>query len=335
MLSGHGDDAYQYDLKIVSNFSSNVYNQSDLSGLKSYLKEHLDSIGSYPHPEAGSLQEKIAVKYHILPENVCVTNGSVESIYLIAQVFQNKRSGILVPTFSEYADACRIYGHQVEFIRTFDDIQAFDIVWLCNPNNPTGKVFDKVYLRKLIHLYPDVLFIVDQAYESFTIKPLFLPAETIVFPNVVVLHSMTKRFAIPGLRLGYVTAHKNQIDRLRAQRMPWSVNSLAIAAGHYLLEQNKPLDIETYLRDKDGLCEALQTIDDLEVLPSDAHFMLVRLCRGKAACLKDFLANEYGILIRDASNFQCLNASYFRIATQTPAENVALVQGIKAWFMTF
>lgn len=335
MLNGHGDDAYQYNRTIVSNFSSNVYNQNDLSGLKAFLKGELEHIGSYPHPEAASLQQVLAKINHILPENVCVTNGSVESIYLIAQLFQNKCSAILVPTFSEYADACRIYHHRIEMIHTLENIDSFDLIWLCNPNNPTGEVYDKTYLKDLVHRYPDVLFVFDHAYESFTLKPLLSTEEAAAFPNVILLHSMTKRFAIPGLRLGYVTAHINLIRQLRKLRMPWSVNSMAIAAGHYLLEQNMSFDIVAYLSEKDRLCAALRAIGDLEVLPSDTHFMLVRLCRGSASDLKDFLANEYGMLIRDASNFQGLNGSYIRIATQTPAENDALIQAIRDWFTTF
>lgn len=335
MLNGHGDDAYQYNRTIVSNFSSNVYNQNDLSGLKAFLKEELEHIVSYPHPEAASLQQDLAEVNHILPENVCVTNGSVESIYLIAQLFQNKRSAIIVPTFSEYADACHIYHHQIEMLHSLENPDSFDLIWLCNPNNPTGKVYDKTYLKGLIRQYPDVLFVLDHAYEAFTLQPLLSSEEAAAFPNVILLHSMTKRFAIPGLRLGYITANNNLIGQLRQLRMPWSVNSMAIAAGHYLLERNMPFDIVAYLNEKDHLYKSLQTIGDLEMIPSDTHFMLVRLCRGNAADLKDFLANKYGMLIRDASNFQGLDESYIRIATQTSAENDALVQGIRDWFSSF
>ncbi|MDR2921495.1 MAG: pyridoxal phosphate-dependent class II aminotransferase [Tannerella sp.] len=332
MLDGHGDDVYRYDREIVSNFSSNVYNQTDLSGLKKYLSTQLGLIATYPHPEAASLQQKIAAKNAIPPGSVCVTNGSIESIYLIAQAFQNMCSGILIPTFSEYADACNIHKHQVKYIYTLDGVGEFDVVWLCNPNNPTGRVYDKIYLMEVISRHPDVCFVLDQVYESFVIKPVFSSAEAMVMPNVILLHSLTKKYAIPGLRLGYVTAHEDLVCRLRMQRMPWSVNSMAIAAGHYLLDQDGPLDISSYLREKERLFAALQSINDLDVFHSDTHFMLLRLRRGKAVDMKEFLANEYGILIRDASNFQGLNESYVRIATQTPAENNMLVEAVREWF---
>lgn len=334
MLNGHGDDVYQYDREIVSNFSSNVYNQTDLSGLKAYLSTQLDLITSYPHPEAATLRTKIAEKSAVSPDNVCLMNGSVEAIYLIAQVFREKHSAIMIPTFSEYADACSIHGHQIKYIYTLDGISEFDVVWLCNPNNPTGRVYDKIYLMEVISRHPDVCFVLDQAYESFVLKPVFSSAEAMVLPNVILLHSLTKKYAIPGLRLGYVTAHKDQICRLRMQRMPWSVNSMAIAAGHYLLDHDEPLDISSYLREKERLSVALRSITDLEVFYSDTHFMLIRLRRGNAVALKEFLANEYGILIRDASNFRGLDDSYIRIAAQTPEENDVLVRAIQSWLKT-
>ena len=332
MLDGHGDDAYQYTQQMVSNFSSNVYNQSELSGLRAHLIKHLDLITTYPHPEAASLQQELAVRNGVLPQQVCVTNGSVESIYLIAQFFREKRSGIRIPTFSEYGDACCLHRHQVEYIEEWIDLDRFDLVWLCNPNNPTGKVYDKDWLIEQVGRYPDVLFVIDQAYEWFTKKPVFSPEEAVSFPNVILLHSMTKSFAIPGLRLGYLTAQEKWVNRLRACRMPWSVNSLAIAAGHYLLENDAKPELDAYLQEKDRLAASLQTIASLEVLPSDTHFMLVRLRRGNAYDLKDFLANNYGVLIRDASNFKGLDDTYIRIATQMPAENDTLVQAIHDYF---
>lgn len=332
MLNGHGDDSYRYIRRIRSNFSSNVYVQTDLSGLKAYVGCQLDAIASYPHPEAEPLRGMIAARNGVLPEHVCVTNGAVEGIYLIAQVFRGKRSGILVPTFSEYADACHVHGHEVTFLHALDAPGRFDLVWLCNPNNPTGKVYDKDLLTECICRFPEVVFIIDQAYESFTVKPVFSAEEIMALPNVILLRSLTKAFAIPGLRLGYIVAQQKIVDRVCCQRMPWSVNSMAIAAGHYLLAQGQQPDMGRYLAEKDRLSEALCAIADLEVLPSDVHFMLVCLRRGRAVDLKDFLANEYGILIRDASNFQGLNDSYIRIATQTPAENDRLVQAIRDWF---
>ena len=204
---------------------------------------------------------------------------------------------------------------------------------IINPNNPTGEVRDKKYLTELIAKHPRVCFVIDQSYEYFTLKELFTAQEAAGFSNVILLHSMTKRYAIPGLRLGYVTAHPGLIGRLRTNRMPWSVNQLAIEAGLYLLSEGIPagLSMKDYLAECARLKSSLEAIGGLEVWPTDTHFMLVCLRFGKAAALKEYLAREEGILIRDASNFEGLDERFFRIATQTPEENDELVGAIAKW----
>ena len=333
MIEGHGDDAYKYKA-IKINFSSNVYNHVDHSGLRKHLFRQMESIRTYPEPEPYSLEKELAKQLHLSASEVCVTNGATEAIYLIAQTFRNQTSAILMPTFSEYADACRLHGHKVISIYSLDNLPGnARLVWLCNPNNPTGEVRDRKALKTCITEHPNCLFIIDQSYEFFTLKPLLTAREAAELPNVILLHSMTKRFAVPGLRLGYMTACDNLLHEIRLQRMPWSVNQLAIEAGHYLLQSSSEynIDIPLLLREKERLVQSLLSIGGMEVWPSDTHYMLVQLRMGKAAALKEYLATEHGILIRDASNFEGLNEHFFRIATQTPEENDKLVEGIKKW----
>ena len=225
----------------------------------------------------------------------------------------------------------RIPGDKICFAlnqRLPDDVR---MLWLCNPNNPTGTVAGKEYMRGLIEHNPQVCFIIDQSYEFFTLCPLFSPAEAAEYPNVLLLHSMTKRYAIPGLRLGYVTGSSGLLERLRTNRMPWSVNRLAIEAGLFLLENDvpEPLDVAAYLQETARLGKALKAVGGLDVWDTQTHFMLVQLRMGKASALKEYLAGEHGILIRDASNFAGLDERFFRIATQTPEENDRLVAAIE------
>ena len=262
-----------------------------------------------------------------------MTNGATEAIYLIAQTFRNQTSAILMPTFSEYADACRLHGHKVVPIYNLNCLpDRGRLIWLCNPNNPTGEVREKEALTACIKQNRQRIFIIDQSYEFFTQKALLTAREAAEFPNVILLHSMTKRFAVPGLRLGYITACKELLHEIRTQRMPWSVNQLAIEAGHYLLSSSQcDIDISLLLKEKERLAQSLLSIGGMEIWPSDTHYMLVQLRMGKAAALKEYLATEQGILIRDASNFEGLNEHFFRIATQTPEENDKLVESIKKW----
>lgn len=332
MIEGHGDDAYKYKA-IKINFSSNVYNHVDHSGLHQHLFQQMESIRTYPEPEPYSLEKVLAERFHLSSEEVCVTNGATEAIYLIAQTFRNQISAILMPTFSEYADACRLHGHKVVPIYNLNRLpDRGRLIWLCNPNNPTGEVREKEVLTACIKQNSQRIFVMDQSYEFFTQKALLTAREAAEFPNVILLHSMTKRFAVPGLRLGYITACKELLHEIRTQRMPWSVNQLAIEAGHYLLSSSQyDIDISLLLREKERLVQSLLSIGGMEIWPSDTHYMLVQLRMGKAAALKEYLATEQGILIRDASNFEGLNEHFFRIATQTPEENDKLVESIKKW----
>ena len=334
MIEGHGDDVYKYGKKIVSNFSSNVYNRIDHSGLYQRLNERLSTICSYPEPMPYSLESEIARRYSLTPRQVCVTNGATEAIYLIAQVFQGRISAVLGPTFSEYADACRVHRHKVKPFYSLDALpEDAELVWICNPNNPTGEVRNKEDLKALVDSHPDKLFIFDQSYEYFTLKSLLGIKEAASFPNVILLHSMTKQYAIPGLRVGYFTASEGLTDDVRCRRMPWSVNSLAIEAAKYLLEEGDGIsaDIPQLLAERERLTNLLLATGMLEIWPTDTHYMLIKLRMGKAAALKDFLAVNHGILIRDASNFEGLDERFFRIATQTPEENDKLVKAISEW----
>ena len=334
MIEGHGDDLYKYGKKIVSNFSSNVYNRIDHSGLYQRLNERLSTICSYPEPMPYSLESEIARRYSLTPRQVCVTNGATEAIYLIAQVFQGRISAVLGPTFSEYADACRVHRHKVKPFYSLDALpEDAELVWICTPNNPTGEVRNKEDLKALVDSHPDKLFIFDQSYEYFTLKSLLGIKEAASFPNVILLHSMTKQYAIPGLRVGYFTASEGLTDDVRCRRMPWSVNSLAIEAAKYLLEEGDGIsaDIPQLLAERERLTNLLLATGMLEIWPTDTHYMLIKLRMGKAAALKDFLAVNHGILIRDASNFEGLDERFFRIATQTPEENDKLVKAISEW----
>lgn len=336
MIKGHGDDRYQYTQEIRSDFSSNVCGCIRRGHLQERLLEGLKQIGSYPEPEPLSLERAFAALLHLEPEGVCVTNGATEAIYLTAQAFRGKRSAIWNPTFSEYEDACRMHGHRLLPFYALEALPAeAEVVWICNPNNPTGEVRDRKVLASLFERYPEKIFVIDQSYEMYTLQRLFSAKEAAEFPNVLLLHSLTKHYAIPGLRLGYATGNPLLLRELRAQRMPWSVNCMAIQAGFYAVEERlqPTLDVVAYLQEKAWLEEALKKTGAMEVWHSDTHFMLVRLRYGKASALKEYLVNEWGILIRDASNFDGLDEHFFRIATQSHEENVQLVKAIESWLV--
>ena len=333
MLQGHGDDSYKYSRTVI-NFSSNIYNRFNHDGLYRYLSAHLHDVEHYPEPDTNSFEAELAQELGVGQDEVMVTNGATEAIYLIAQTFSGAVSVILQPTFSEYADACRIHKHKVcHAYNLSSSVDRAQMVWLCNPNNPTGTVTDKCELMRTIGAHPDVVFVVDASYASFTDRILPVVAEMAAYPNVLMLHSMTKQYSIPGLRLGYVTACSQLLQRVRLQRMPWSVNQVAIDAGHYLLchKDNYRFDIDALMAERKRVVDRLERLGVIDVWQSDSHMLLCRLRIGNASALKEFLVYNYGMLIRDASNFNGLDNGCFRISVRTTEENDRLVDAIGEW----
>lgn len=333
MLNGHGDDIYAYgDIRI--NFSSNVYNHFSHEALFSHLGSSLAVVCNYPDATPRRLQRLLGSCLGISSSEVMVTSGATEAIYLIAQCFRRSRSYVLIPTFSEYEDACIRHEHRVGHLLSLDVIpEDADMVWICNPNNPTGMVLDKDYLLDVVDRHPKVTFILDASYEAYTMEPVIAPSQALERENLIMLRSMTKDFGIPGLRLGYAMARPEVIESLVLLRMPWTVNALAEAAGCFLLQHSKDYEIPRELlnKEREHMSKALESLGVVEVWPSKSHMLLCRLRFGSAALLKDYLAKEHGILIRDASNFQSLDAGFFRIAVQTPEENDELLNAIEEW----
>lgn len=260
-------------------------------------------------------------EYHGLsPEQVIVTNGATEAIYLVAQAFD---TCAVIPgtTFSEYKDACRMFNRPV-----VDEERVESMLWLCNPNNPTGKVYDPSFIDLMTEKYK--LVVIDQSYEQYTDHHVMSPEEGTRIPNLLQIHSFTKTYAVPGLRLGYITAHPCLTQVIRHYLRPWSVSALAVEAGKFLLQHDE-LIVKPDLQEARRLSAMLQQIPEVSVLPSQTHFMLCRLYQGHAGTLKAYLAEQCRMLIRDASNFDGLTESHFRVAAQSPSENDALAKAIR------
>lgn len=334
MIEGHGDDLFRYGGKVKINFSTNIPQTVDHAG----LVEHLHGCGAifrnYPEPEPRSVARRLAEIHDVRPENVIVTNGATEAIYLVAQSFSGRKSAVIAPTFREYQDACKVFSHEITFIDGLDGIEDChpDLLWLCNPNNPTGRVFGRKELLGAVDRYPATLFVVDQAYGRYSVKQVISDEDVIGRNNIVVLHSLTKQFVVPGLRIGYAVGPEEIIGRLKAIRMPWSVNSIAIVAAHYLIDHaaDYQVDYKMLHGEAQRLRSALEAIG-IETEPTDCNFLLARLPDRSAAQLKTWLIENYGILVRDASNFEGLTPKHFRVAVQSPGENDKLIEALGKW----
>lgn len=333
MIYGHGDDLWHYAGKVKHNFSTNIRASFDLSPLMEILCADLATLTSYPEPEPVSVEKAIAEINGIRPEEVMVTNGATESIYLIARTGSGCHSAIIIPTFREYQDGCRMNGHRISFVSTLSEIPAdSQMVWLCNPNNPTGTVTDRQRLLRVAARNPHKIFVIDQAYADYTPLQTLSARDALNAGNIILLGSLTKRFAVPGLRIGYSIANATLLSRVKAWRMPWAVNAPAIKCANYLLEHRDAYKIDTLGLHTEALRIARElTGAGIKVWPTDCNFILCELPHGKASDLKDYLMETEGILIRDASNFEGLGEVHFRLAAQSPAENDLIINRIKQW----
>ncbi|MCD8297767.1 MAG: aminotransferase class I/II-fold pyridoxal phosphate-dependent enzyme [Prevotella sp.] len=334
MIDGHGDDIYKYKGLVKVNFSSNIYAHADLQKLEQHLSDHLQLICNYPEPEPLSLERVIADESGISIDEVMATNGATEAIYLIAQHFSalngngNLTHVIHQPTFSEYGDACRLYGNTIS-----DKNSVGDVFWLCNPNNPTGDVIPSHDILKTADQKQESFFIIDHSYENYTLERMISDSEAVARQNILLLHSMTKRFCVPGLRIGYVVANKQIVSKLKRLRHPWNINALAIEAGKFLIKYNINVlpDTAIMMNEAQRLRDLLNNIEHIDIQQTSTNFMLGRISSHSASELKDFLIHKYGFLIRDASNFDSLDSHYFRIAAQNRNENDAIVAAVSSF----
>lgn len=338
MLVGHGDDGYSHHSAIAADFSTNVWYGGAPEGLKDHLFSRWYKIQQYPEVLGEGLIRKIADHYDFEPAHILVANGSTESIYLIAQAFRGHRTTILNPCFSEYEDACRLHDHQLSYMPWGDLHQEMildtDLLFICNPNNPTGEIF--LGLPQLIVQNPHVLFVLDEAFIEFNFALSSLIHLAVLYENLIVMRSMTKAYAIPGLRLGYIAASAKLISHLKALKLPWTVNAMALEAGSYIFEhfEELKLPVQALLKDKDDFITALNSLSRPQLIPnmcSRTHFFLAETTEGNAAVLKQFLLQEFNILIRDASNFRGLNNRTVRLATLSTEKNQLLINALASW----
>ncbi|NTV47177.1 MAG: pyridoxal phosphate-dependent class II aminotransferase [Chlorobiales bacterium] len=353
MLTGHGDDTYAHTKEIIANFSSNVWHGGPPQGLKEHLFSSWSKIASYPEMLSESLRLTLARHYQVEAGNILVCNGATEAIYLIAQLFRQKETAILCPTFSEYEDACKIFEHSLSFayrnelqekslpevLSSCKDDTASDLIFICNPNNPTGELFSLAEIEQLLARFPKTVVVIDEAFIEFTANPSQTVLELLSsHSNLVVLRSMTKLFAIPGLRLGYILADERLIKKLEALKQPWSVNTFAIEAGKFVIDNYPDTvpNLAELLGQTKVFASSLAELEGLHVMPTCTHFLLCELTEGSeyfrsATRLKAFLLENFGILIRDSSNFRGCHEGHFRVATLTADKNLLLTQALKEW----
>jgi len=299
------------------------------------------SIERYPDSETNELRQSLAKKLNITPENVITGSGSTELIRLVAIAYFGSEDSILIPypTYGEYEIACHLVNAQVlkqpmlkapdfqldmaEMVQLIQKHQPKGI-FLCNPNNPTGQYLAKKEVQQILSTAKDSLIILDEAYIAFT-ENSWTSLDLLNRGNLVILRSMTKDYALAGLRLGYAIAAELIISALERVRPPWNVSAVAQKAGV------TALNADGYLREcgnriqvaRDFLIRELSRLG-LSPLASRTNFFMVEV--GDAAKLRQALL-EKGILVRDCASFGL--PDYIRLAPRTLPECRKLIAAMK------
>ncbi len=353
MPGGHGgqleDLAEQYGIipKQLIDFSVNVNPLGLPDSLREVLQEGIASLSRYPDPESRRFRRKLARHFNLSVGQILVGNGCSELIYLVNRCFQPEHALIVQPTFSEYQRAALLAGGQAEhyplspesgfqcdLARLIQKASDTQILFLCNPNNPTGHLLPRTEILRIAKALPQTLIVVDEAFMDFVVDADFhsVVAGIFSYPNLIVLRSMTKLFAIPGLRLGYLVAHPALVEHLTWVKEPWTVNSLAQLAGEHLLDQDDYIrrTRDLICRERQFLFEELSGFEWLMPYPATANFLLVQIKRPDltAVMLNDKLVHR-GLYFRDCSNFVGLNESFFRIAIRKRSDNRQLLAALR------
>jgi len=331
----------------ILDFSASINPLGPAPGVRKAAAEAFKLVGHYPEAGSPTLRTALAA-YHSLPaENIAVANGSTELIHLVSRLFRRAegRALLIAPTFSEYANALQLAGWKFDYLtlspsdgfaldcdRVADELtKGYDLLFFCNPGNPTGKLYSLEEVETLSRLCKGngCFFIVDEAFMDFTEESsakFLIPAAD----NGLILRSMTKFFGFPGIRIGYSIASAEVTSRLRYFLPPWNVGAIPQAAALAALGDSAHSRSTLKLVDKERrhLAASLSGLKGLHVFESAANYLLVRLDSGLTATELQVRLLQELILIRDCSDFEGLDNHFFRVAVKKRAQNRKLLQAI-------
>lgn len=329
-------------------FSVNINPLGIPQRIKEKLIAGIDGLVSYPEITGKSTIKKLADDIEITPENIILGNGAIELIYLFARSHGPAKALIIQPTFNEYERALKLYGWEVEHF-ILDDKNNFTVnpsellkgiesikpqaIFLCNPNNPTGRVYSREFIKHLVKKSSkDNTWFLDESFMDFSGEEDGLPLIQDEDHPVFLLRSLTKFYALPGLRIGYGVGTESIVKAMVAYKEPWTINTLGlIAAGSVYDEKDYEKKTQDYIaRERQRVYNELKKIDALRVFESGTDFHLCRLLKGTVTDLQKHLEGQ-GMNIRTCEDFIGLDGSYFRIAIKKEKNNSQLLACLNQW----
>ncbi|MCL4417248.1 MAG: threonine-phosphate decarboxylase CobD [Actinobacteria bacterium] len=345
---------YGIDINEIIDFSSNINPAGFPPQTIEIIKKNINLINKYPDPESSEFKSRLSEILNIDPKNILPGNGSSELFYLAARTVRPVKVLIPAPSFVEYEQAARSVPASCIFMNYEKKNQEFKIdlqklikkvsssklLFFCNPNNPTGSLLDREEILFLIKKCRenDCFIFIDEAFIDFVddIPDTSVMKNIRKFSNALLFRSLTKFFAIPGIRLGYIVGSKNLIDKIRVCQPDWPLNLFAQMVGKEVISDINYISQSRQLikKEREFLVNSLKKIKQLKLFKSAANFILIEI-RDKnlsATSLADKLGRDYKILIRDCSNFRNLGNNFFRIAVKTRQENILLINSFKQIF---
>lgn len=344
----HGGNIYKLERigkKNILDYSSNINPFGIPQKFIDKVKENFEALTRYPDPDYIELREKIAIHSYLKLDNVIVGNGATEILFLYMRAMKPKKVLLLAPCFAEYKRALDSVHAEIEYFELEEekdfavDIEnlinriksgMYDLVLLCNPNNPTGKFIDLKELYKLKKCIEEknINLFIDEAFIEFVDNWRERTAVLLKSKNIFIMRAFTKFFAIPGLRLGYGLSYNEEIlEKMWVEKEPWSVNGFANLAGLSMLDDKEYIEkTEKWIaKEKKFMYEELSTFQNIKVYKTECNFILIKLFNMSSQNLREQMI-EKNILVRDASNFKFLDYRFVRLAIKDRESNLKLLE---------
>src|SRR5258705_1082052 len=331
----------------VLDFSANINPLGPPQGVLSAIANALTSISLRVYPDAHAFVRALADKHRLMPDEIVVGSGAASLIFAGMHALSPRRVLILEPAFVEYSRASAAVNAQITtellteetgFTPDFGSLlgavkeRQFDLVVLNSPHNPTGALYPREALLSLIHAAEEhnAAVLLDEAFIDYASQGS-LASLAATKSQLIVLRSLTKFYAIPGIRIGYSASNVKLAAKIKGQIDPWSVATVGLEAGCAALAEDEfgaeSCRINAIAREE--FASALRGIG-LEVLPSAANFLLAKLPHGSGGDLQSWLESER-ILIRRCDSFQGLGEAFIRLAVRSSSDNIRLVCLIERW----
>lgn len=329
-------------------FSANINPLGPPPAVMQAIRERLETIIHYPDPAQRKLKEKLAQRFGLQPEQLIVGNGAAECMALILLALEPKTVGVVYPCFSEYEKLSTAFGAKIkacygrveqQFKPDLQDLFALfdevDLAFIGHPNNPTGVSYSQSELQEIAAQAEatNTYLVIDEAFIDFIPKnkQVTLLPKLSQYKHIIFVRSMTKFYAIPGLRLGFAVAHPDIITRLQGKQVTWSVNQLALTAGEICLDEHEYEEktISLIEEQREYLKEEIQERFGWFVFSGQANFLLIRLPQPMKVDELQWQMGQQGVMIRSCAMYPGLTDQDFRIAVRTKAENDQLLSALQ------